>query len=131
MMSSGARRKRILIVDDEPAIRKLCQRVLTEEGFEVDTASNGEIALAMISKQEYELYLIDIKMPLMTGEELYVSLKKTYPRSAGRVVFITGSALGAATESFLQSSGRPILLKPFTTNELKTIITQALKAVDK
>ncbi len=131
MIIPGARRKRILIVDDEPAIREFCQRVLTEEGFEVATASNGTIALAMISKQEYELYLVDIRMPEMNGKEMYESLQKTYPRSAGRVVFITDSALGTETGSFLQSSGRPILLKPFTTNELKAIITKTLKAVDK
>ena len=109
MIIPSARRKRILIVDDEPAIREFCQRVLTEEGFEVATASNGTIALAMISKQEYELYLLDIRMPEMNGKEMYESLQKTYPRS----------------------SGRPILLKPFTTNELKAIITKTLKAVDK
>ena len=131
MISPGAHRRRILVVDDEPAIRELCRRVLTEEGFEVDTASNGKVALTKISKQEYELYLVDIKMPEVDGKELYESLQKTYLRSAGRVIFITGSAIGAATESFLQNSGRPILLKPFTTNELKAIITQTFKAVNK
>ena len=130
MIKPGTHRKRILIVDDEPAIRKLCQRVLTEEGFEVDTASDGRIALAMISEREYGLYLIDIKMPLMDGKGLYESLQKTYPRSAGRVVFTTGSAIGQETERFLKSSGRPVMLKPFTTEELKAIIRQALKAVD-
>ncbi len=131
MTRPSTRKKRILIVDDEPAIRELCQRVLTEEGFEVDTAPDGRVAQAMISEREYGLYFIDIKMPLMDGKELYESLQTTYPRSAGRVVFTTGSAIGQETESFLQSSSRPVLRKPFTTEELKAIIRQALKAVDK
>ena len=131
MISPGARRKRILIVDDEPAIRELCQRVLTEEGFEVDTAENGRVAQSMISKREYDSYFIDIKMPLMDGKDLYKSLQKSYPRSTGRVVFITGSAIGQESERFFQGTGRPVLQKPFTTEELKTIITQTFKEIDK
>ena len=131
MISPGARRKRILIVEDEPTICQLCQRVLTEEGFDVDIAANGRIAQSMISKREYGLYLIDLKLPVLGGKELYEWLQEAYPHSAARVVFITGSAIGQDTEGFLQSSGRPVLLKPFTTEELKTIITQTLKAVDK
>lgn len=131
MISSGTGRKRILIVEDEPAICQFCQRVLTEEGFEVDTAADGRIAQSMMRKREYDLYLIDLKLPVLGGKELYEWLQDEYPHSAARVVFITGSAIGQDTESFLKSSGRPVLLKPFTTEELKTIITQTLKAVDK
>ncbi len=131
MMSPGDRGKRILIVDDEPVIRELCQRVLTEERFEVDMASDGREALSMISEQEYDLCLFDIKMPLMNGKELYESLRKTYFRVTSRVIFTTGSAIGQETERFLQSCGRPVLRKPFTTEELTAIITQTLKKVDK
>jgi CheY-like chemotaxis protein len=127
MMQSGTHKKRILVVDDESAIRKLCQRILIEEGFAVDTASDGKAALAMISEQDYELCLVDIKMPLMDGKELYESLQKIYPRIALRVVFSTGSAIGEKTESFFQSSGRPILRKPFTSEELKAKVEEALK----
>ena len=126
----GADKKRILIVDDETAICQFCQRVLTKEGFEVDTAYDGLAAQSIISEREYDLYLVDIKMPLMNGKELYAWLQETYPSNADRVVFITGSAIGPDTQTFLQSSGRQVLPKPFTTEELKTRITQTLKAVD-
>ena len=131
MIESGTHKKLILIVDDEPAICQFCQRVLTEEAFEVDMASDGRAAQSMISEREYDLYLVDLKMPLMSGRELYKWLQQVYPRSAAKVVFITGSAIGQDTQTFLQSSGRPVLPKPFTTEELKTRITQTLKAVDK
>ena len=131
MINPGVDKTHILVVDDEPAICQFCQRVLTEEGFEVDIASGGRAAQSMISKQDYDLYLFDIKMPLMDGKKLYDSLQKTDPRITSRVVFTTGSAIGQDTERFLQSSGRPLLPKPFTTEELKAIITQAFKAVDK
>ena len=131
MTKPGTHRKRILIVDDEPAICQLCERVLTEEGFEVNMASDGRAAWSMINKREYDLYLFDIKMPLMDGKELYKSLQKTHPKSAGSVLFITGSAIGKDTENFLKSSGRQVLLKPFTTEELKATIRQTLKAIEK
>jgi len=119
MTKPGAHIKRILIVDDEPAIRLLCQRVLAGEEFDVDTASNGREAKSMISKREYDVCLIDIKMPLMNGRELYEFLRKMYPGIVSRVIFTTGSAIGEDTERFLQSSGRPVLRKPFTPEELK------------
>lgn len=129
MIKSGT--KRIIIADDEPAIRMLCRSILTEEGLEVDSAAAGRIALDMISKQKYAAYLIDVKMPIMDGKALYESLLKAYPGSASRTVFMTGSAISQETDGFLQRSDRPILQKPFTAEELRIIIREVLKAVNK
>ncbi|HEY82645.1 MAG TPA: response regulator [Dehalococcoidia bacterium] len=52
--------KRILVVEDEPTISELCQRVLASKGFEVDIAANGKIAQDMVEKLDYKLLLIDI-----------------------------------------------------------------------
>ena len=130
MINPDTIRKRILIVDDEPVIRQFCQRVLTEEGFEVDAATDGIEAQLMINRHEYDLYLFDIKMPLMDGKELYESLQKTYSGIVSRIVLTTGSAIGQDTEEFLKSSGRPILPKPFTTEELKAIVKEVLQRTD-
>ncbi len=124
MKKPGTDIKRILVADDEPAICQLCQRVLTEEGFEVDIAANGREAQSKIGKQEYDLYLFDIKMPVVSGGELYIWLQETNPGSAEKVIFMTGSAIGKDTESFLEASGRPVLLKPFATEDLKAICRQ-------
>lgn len=74
----------IAVVEDEPAISEICQRVLTEERFEVDTASDGRTAHAMISSREYDSYFVDIRMPLMDGKELYESLQKKFPHIVAR-----------------------------------------------
>lgn len=79
--------KRSLVVEDEPAIRVLCLRVLTGEGFEVDIAVNGKVAQDMIEKKQYDLCLLDIRTPVMTGNELYQWLKEKHPQLAGRVIF--------------------------------------------
>jgi len=123
--------KRILIVEDEPAIGTLCQRVLTGEGFEVDIAVNGKVAQGMIEKQQYDLYLLDIRLPVMTGKELYQYLEEKHPQLVNRVIFTTGSVIGGDTLSFLEQTGRPSLPKPFTAAELIAIVRETLKQVEK
>jgi len=117
---------RILVVEDEPAIGALCQRVLTSEGFEVDIAVNGKIAQDMIEKQQYDLCLFDIRLPLMNGIELHQWLQEKHPQLASHVIFATGSVMGEDTQSFLEQSGRPFLPKPFTPDELKAIVRETL-----
>ena len=68
--------KKILVVEDEPVISDLCQRVLTREGFEVDIAANGKVARDMIRGKPYDLCLIDIRTPEMNGVQFYQWLKE-------------------------------------------------------
>jgi len=128
-LSAGA--KRILVVEDEPAICDLCQRVLTGEGFEVDIAVNGKVAQDMIVEKQYDLFLFDIKLPVMNGRELYQWLKEKHSKQISKVIFTSGSVLGEDTQLFIEQTGRPFLPKPFTPDELKTIVTKTLKEVGK
>jgi len=123
--------KRILLVEDEPAICALCQRVLTDEGFEVDVAANGRVAQEMITNKQYDLFLFDIRTPEMSGIELYQWLEKNHSQLASRVIFSTGSVIGQDTTGFIEKTGKPFLPKPFTPDELKTIVTETLKEVEK
>jgi len=119
--------KRILVVEDEPAISDVCRRVLTGEGFEVDIAVNGEVALDMIEEEQYDLCLIDVRTPTMNGKELYLWLEEKHPELAGGALFTTGDVMAGDTQSFLEQAARPFLPKPFTPEELKAIVRQALK----
>lgn len=118
--------KRILVVEDEPAICEVCQRVLTDEGFEVDTAINGKVAQDMIEKQQYDLFLIDIRMPEMDGEELYRWLQEKDTQIASKSIFTTGSVIGEKTRSFLERVATPFLPKPFTPDELRATVRETL-----
>ncbi|MBN1862215.1 MAG: response regulator [Dehalococcoidales bacterium] len=126
MMKSNAGVKRILVVEDEPTVNEVCRKVLTRDGFEVDTAVNGEVAQRMLREGDYDLILMDIKMPGMDGREFFGILKARYPKLAGRVIFATGDVIGGDTKEFLDQSGRPVLTKPFTPDELKAIVRAAL-----
>ncbi len=128
-LSAGA--KRILVVEDEPAVSDLCQRVLTSEGFEVDIAVHGKVAQDMIEEKQYDLCLIDIRLPQMTGKELHQWLKEKHPQLASRVIFTTGDVMGGDTQIFLEQTDRPFLPKPFTPDELKAIVKEALKELEK
>ncbi len=127
--NAGARR--ILVVEDESAICDVCRRVLTGEGLEVDIAVNGKIAQDMLQEKQYDLCLFDIKTPTMNGKELYQWLKEKHPQQASRVIFTTGDVMGGDTQSFLGQTGRPFLPKPFTPAQLKAIMREALKEVEK
>ncbi len=127
MKNIGAGVKRILVVEDEPAICEICSRVLPPEGFEVDIAASGRVAQGMIEQKDYDIYLFDILTPEMNGQELYQWLLEEYPQLAERVIFTTGSMMGGETLDFIKKSGRLFLPKPFTHEELINIIRKAVK----
>ena len=127
MKTSGDDARKILVVEDEPGISQVCQRTLTSEGFEVDIAVNGKVAQDMSEEKQYDLFLVDIKMPTMNGKELYQWLEEKHPQQADWVIFTTGSVLGKDTETFIEQTGKPFLLKPFTCDELKVIIRETLR----
>ena len=117
---------RILVVDDEPVVRELVSKVLGDEGCEVDTAAKAEEALEKIEGQRYHLVLIDVKMPGMSGIELFQRMQRTARSLARRAVFITGDVLSPETERFLAGKKLPCLAKPFTATELLDKVRIAL-----
>ncbi len=131
MKSSGVDAGRVLVVEDEPVISRVCSQALRGEGFEVDIAANGSIAEGMLEKKEYDLILIDIRTPVMNGKQLYQAINDKHPDLTDRVIFTTGDLLGGNTKIFLEQSGRLFLPKPFTPNELKTIVGEALRQIGK
>ena len=72
--------KRILVVEDEPAIAQIYLRALTSEGLEVDTAVNGDVAKDMLEKEDYDLCLIDVRIPVVNGKQLYQFIIRKHPK---------------------------------------------------
>lgn len=125
----GARR--ILVLEDEPAIGGICRRVLAGEEFEVDIAVNGKVAQDMLGKKAYDLCLLDIKTPAMSGKELYQWLEEEHPQMVSRVIFTSGSVMGGDTMIFIEQTGKPFLPKPFTPDELRAVVRDTLKEAGK
>jgi len=131
MKNSSAGVKKFLVVEDEPAISQICLRTFTSEGFEVDIAVNGDVAKDMLREKDYDLCLIDIRTPVMNGKQLFQYMNERHPELSSRVIFTTGDVIGGDTQSFLEQSGRPFLPKPFTLDELKNIIRETLRQIEK
>jgi len=127
----GRAERRVLVVEDEPAIGVMCRRALAKVGLEVDVAINSEVAQDMIGKEQYDLLLIDIRTPVMNGTQLYLWLQKNYPRLAQRVIFTTGSVMDEDTMAFIREAGRPYLPKPFNPKELTEVVQSTLKQIEK
>jgi DNA-binding response OmpR family regulator len=83
--------KKILAVDDEPDITRICSLALEYYGFKVDTFNDSEKALSNFKPDYYDLVILDIKMPKMDGFELYDELKKK--DNDAKVCFLTASEL--------------------------------------
>ncbi len=118
--------RRILVVEDEPLISEVCQRVLTREGYVVEIAAYGKLARDMVGVKPYDVYLIDIRPPAMSGKEFYEWLQENYSQETKRVILTTGDMLGVATKVFIEGTGRPYLPKPFSPDDLKAIVRETL-----
>ena len=117
---------KILAVDDEPLILQLVRQVLTREGYEVETVDNATEALERIKGQRYSLILLDIKMPGMSGTELYRRIQRMARPLARRVLFITGDVIGASTTAFFARTKAPHISKPFDGAQLKREVNRML-----
>ena len=126
MTEDNTRHRRALVVEDEPVISRLCERILTAEGFDTDTAINGLIAKQMVDDKSYDLCLSDIRTPDMNGIELYEYLRQEHPELARRVIFTTGDVMSDHIAQFLEGTGRWFLPKPFTPDELKQVVRDVL-----
>ena len=118
--------ERILVVDDEAMIRDLCSHILSAEGYQVTTASNGMAALEELGRSAIDLMITDIKMPGIDGLELFEQVKA---RTQDVVtIFITGhGTLDTAIESLMRGVDG-FILKPFTEEELLGAVDRAINS---
>ena len=128
MLKDNGKEKRGLVVEDEPSIARMCLRALGAEGFKVDIAADGKAAQAQLGNNgdTYDLCLIDIRTPGMNGIELYHYLEEIGSQMVNRVIFTTGDTINDEIKAFLNETGRPFLPKPFTLDELRSVIKTAL-----
>lgn len=119
--------QRILVVDDDDAIRALVQTVLRRRGFHVDGARNGADALQQLATARYALILLDLMMPSMTGYELLEHLGRESILTRPRVLILS---VGAEARGFDTDLVIGTVHKPFDVELLLDIVTGYLSAVD-
>jgi CheY-like chemotaxis protein len=117
---------RILLVDDEPDILELLVSVLTADGHEVETASDGVAALMLLAQGGYDAILSDIQMPRLDGIGLYQAVEARYPALARRFVVVTGSGLTGEVKRFVDQVRPPVVDKPFDFEQIRRVARQVL-----
>ena len=125
-VATQANAEKILIVDDEPALREITQEILSMAGYDVLIADTGDAALNILANETVDLLLSDIIMPQMSGYELSKIVSEKYPTIKIQL------ASGYASEQALQQEPlqSPILRKPFRSAELLNTVAGLLKAKD-
>lgn len=116
----------VLVVEDEPALRAVLSEALTDAGFCVDHAVDGQAALERVEETKYDLVVCDLKMPRMDGPAFYRTIIETKPSLAKRILFVTGDVAGTDAERFLEDSGCRWLAKPFRLGELLAVARELL-----
>jgi DNA-binding NtrC family response regulator len=118
---------KILIVDDERAIRNSLKEILGDEGYEVDTAENGAAALAMVDKEKYNVIFCDIKMPEMDGTEVLDKLVADGVDSA--IVMISGHGDIDTAVECIKKGAFDFIQKPLDLNRILITIKNATDKV--
>ncbi len=115
----------ILVVDDEPGITQLCERLLTRAGYSVASFTRPQVALDYLKKEKVDLLLVDIRMPEISGFDLIASVQEHQPDMA--ILVMTGFGTVETAIQALRQGVDGLLLKPFETGkELIQAVKQAL-----
>ena len=120
--------RRVLVVDDEAAIRTVLTAFLKSLGHEVVAVASGRDALARAAAEDYDRILLDLRMPDVSGDVVFTQLRTAHPRLADRVVFVTGDIQSETTRAFLDAAGRPVLTKPFLLDDLAALLEGPVEA---
>lgn len=118
---------RVLIIDDEPVIRGVIQRLLVRVGHEVLAAAGPDTALRLLADQMVDVVLLDRRMPKLSGEALYLVLIHRWPQLKGRVVLMSGAPLDLEGGLPAELGGCHFLGKPFTVDQLLGVLAEIAK----
>ncbi|HOW85698.1 MAG TPA: response regulator [Candidatus Aminicenantes bacterium] len=117
---------KLLFIDDEDIVLKSSRRIFAGSGYEIDVASSGDEGLALARAKDYDIVVTDLKMPGLGGMEVLKTLRRDRPGTT--VIIFTGySSVDTAREA-LKAGAFDYIPKPFTPEELRSVVANALEA---
>jgi CheY-like chemotaxis protein len=121
---------RILLVEDQPVNQKLTRLMLNRLGYsQVDLAENGQEAVDLVDKRDYDLILMDLQMPVMGGQDATREIRNNRKlKHQPVIVAVTGYALTGVRESCYESGMNEFLTKPVSLDTLRETLTRTLVA---
>ncbi|QEG32730.1 Cyclic di-GMP phosphodiesterase response regulator RpfG [Gemmata obscuriglobus] len=121
---------RVLIVDDQIDIRRLCRVALGAEGLQCEEVGNGPDAVALACQKAYDLVLLDVDLPGFSGEEVLRRLRQRQPTRHLKVVMFSGAASGDELSRIMLAGADDFLTKPFSVVQLRARVKAALRLKD-
>jgi DNA-binding NtrC family response regulator len=118
---------KILVVDDDAIVIKSCRRILEAEGFEVSTVPGADNALEAMKTSDFDLLLVDVKMPKRDGMYLMREIKKNWPEIP--TIIMSGYPTPETIAEVLRLGATLFIPKPFRPDELMKSVRQVLKNV--
>ncbi|MFQ6101062.1 MAG: response regulator transcription factor [Anaerolineae bacterium] len=125
LSSEADQEARLLIVDDEPSLRAGLRDLLSAMGYHVEEAASGHEALELLENAPYDLMVLDIRMPGMSGVEVMHRARRMYPDLS--IVVLTAHASVESAIAAVKSDAADYILKPFDVEDLTTTIARALQ----
>jgi two-component system NtrC family sensor kinase len=116
--------ERILLVDDEPEVADALSAMLAQEGAKIFRAESGAEALPMLETESWDAVFLDVRLPDLSGPEVYERLREMRPELARRVVFVTGGLWRRDSRLAAELPPQPILAKPCTHDQVREVLRQ-------
>ncbi|MCB0330515.1 MAG: response regulator [Bdellovibrionales bacterium] len=119
----------LLVVDDEPAVREVVSKTLEEDGYEVTTAADGHEALEYFQAEHFDCVLLDLSMPIMSGNLVFARLKALDPNIP--IVIMSALISDERMLTFSKNSETRFIQKPFKRTELLSLVQQVCSPSEK
>ncbi len=117
----------VLVIDDEERIRKACLAMLTQDGFSADQTENVEDGLNLLAERHFDIILLDLMMPGISGLEALVKIRAMHPDTV--VIVITGYATLEHSIEAMKNGAYDFISKPFSPNDLRAVLTKAVEFI--
>ncbi len=117
----------LLVVEDDEVVRAMVVRVLEQAGYQVETSMDGLSALKKIGAKDYDLIICDVRMPRLSGIDLYQRLTSERSEAPSRFLFITGDTVSVETVGFIEANRIAYLGKPFEIRDLLEAVQRELE----
>jgi len=122
--AASAALERVLLVDDDPDVAEALATMLAKEGLQVSRAATGAEGMAMLESQAWDAVFLDVRLPDLSGPEIYRRLEASHPELAQRVVFVTGGVWRSESRLRQELPPQPILAKPCTQEQVRAVLRQ-------
>jgi DNA-binding response OmpR family regulator len=121
---------RILIVDDEPGLRRTLERALRSHRYEVVSVADPHSAYQMLDESVFDLVMLDLRLPQMAGDTFFLAIVRRWPRLVGRVILMSGDPFSEQPDWPAELASCPVLPKPFSLDTLTKTVGAVLAAAE-